>query len=79
MKTIEIKTTCDMTLSTQTVTPYINDGKIKKICPGEFCLLIEGEVHTDGYRVELCEPVTIDREGAMQLVKELTEFINTPF
>jgi hypothetical protein len=71
MKTTRIKTVDDITLSTQTVTPVINNGKTQTVCRKEFCLLIEDES-------ELCVSVLLNKEGAKQLIGELDTFIQLP-
>ncbi|MDR0682031.1 MAG: hypothetical protein LBG15_09330 [Dysgonamonadaceae bacterium] len=78
MKPVTIKTDGDTSLSVQTVTPIVNAGKIKRICPKQLCLLIEGETYTDKAQ-PFCQPVFLDREGVEQLIEELQDFINIPF
>jgi hypothetical protein len=80
MKPTVIKTESDNTLTVRTVTPYINDGKVKQILKKEFCLLIEEESYNEDGSVENSHKlVLLDKEGAKQLIGELTEFIQTPF
>jgi len=83
---VEIKTTSELTLTTQTVTPFINEGKIKRICPKEFCILVTiEENHLFASEDENLEdkfyniPILLDKEGVKQLYDELEKFINTPF
>jgi hypothetical protein len=77
---VVIDTDSEMTLSVQTVEPYIDHGKIKTLCPKRFCLLLEGELYSeDGQMETFTEPVLLDRTGATQLLEELEKFISTPF
>jgi hypothetical protein len=80
MKPTVIDTVGDIQLSVQTVTPFIDEGKIKHICPKEFCLLIEGGTYDRKEReIPFSHPVFLDKDGALQLIEELQKFVNTPF
>ena len=76
-KPVVIDTTCDMRLSVQTVTPYLDDGKTRQTLKEEFCLLVEGELYQHGSNINICVPVTLNLKGALDLGRELDTFIIT--
>jgi len=81
MKPIEIKTESDLTLTVQTVTPYIKDGNIRRMCQREFCMLVTiGEDFIvandtdDGITYEI--PILLNINGATQLIKYLELYVS---